>query len=62
MDEGLNLKGMVPSRPVVVVAACVILRDWRRGMRKVEVHPAPRISISTGSGCFISVISLMLVS
>lgn len=58
MDEGSNLKGMVPSRPVVVVAAWVILEDWRRGRRKVEVHPAPRISMSTGSGCFISVISL----
>lgn len=62
MDEGLNLKGRVPSRPVVVVAAWVILEEVRRGKRKMEVHPAPRISMSTGSGCFISVISLRTCS
>jgi hypothetical protein len=29
--------------PVVVVAAKGMLRDWRSGMRKVAVQPAPRI-------------------
>jgi len=34
---------MVPSRPVVVVAAWGIWRLERRGRRKVVVQPAPRI-------------------
>ena len=40
---GSNLKGMVPSRPVVLVAMCDFLRVVRRGRRKVEDQPAPRI-------------------
>lgn len=51
MDEevGSNLKGMVESWPVVVVAAKVMEEDLRRGMRNWDVHPAPRIKKSTGS-------------
>lgn len=48
--SGLNLKGMVPSRPVVVVAAWLIFEALRRGSRKVDVQPAPRIRRSTLDG------------
>jgi hypothetical protein len=47
-SENLNL--YVPSRPVVVVAAYEILSFSRRRMRKVDVHPAPRIRRSTFAG------------
>jgi len=43
-NENANLR--VLSCPVVVVAAYEILRFSRRGMRKVDVHPAPRMRIS----------------
>jgi len=38
---------MVPSRPVVEVAAWVMLCRFRSGRRKVDVQPAPRIRRST---------------
>ncbi len=45
--DGSNLKGSVGTPatawPDVVVAAKEMLRDWRSGMRKVDVQPAPRI-------------------
>jgi hypothetical protein len=47
-SENLNL--YVPSRPVVVVAAYEIFSFSRRRMRKVDVHPAPRIRRSTFAG------------
>lgn len=42
-----NLNLYVPSRPVVVVAAYEMFFFSRRGIRKVEVQPAPRMRIST---------------
>jgi hypothetical protein len=62
----LNL--MVPSRPVVDVAAYVKLRAFSNGTRNVEVQPAPRMrtSISCMSaaivmifdvGCFLERVS-----
>lgn len=54
--SGSNLKGMVSSLPVVVVAANVILEDLRRGIRKVDVQPAPRIRRSTVFGALRSII------
>ena len=53
-EEGSYLKGMVLSWPVVVVAAKVRCEDLRRGMRKWDVHPAPRIRTSTGVRVSIS--------
>ena len=43
--------------PVVVVAACLISRDCRRGRRKVEVQPAPRMRKSTEE--YLTVIGLL---
>ncbi len=43
---GSNLNFRVESRPVVVVAAWVMERAVRRGMRKVDVQPAPRMRMS----------------
>lgn len=43
--ENLNLR--VPSRPVVVVAAYLTLFFSHKGIRKVDVHPAPRMRMST---------------
>ena len=37
---------MVPSRPVVDVAAYVRLRAFSNGIRNVDVQPAPRIRTS----------------
>jgi hypothetical protein len=45
--EGSNLKGMVLSWPVVVVAAKVMLSFFKAGIKKVDVQPAPRIKKST---------------
>lgn len=39
---------MVLSWPVRVVAAWVRLREVKRGRRKVEVQPAPRMRMSMG--------------
>lgn len=47
-EAGSNRNFRVPSRPVVVVAAWEICSRVMSGMRKVEVHPAPRMSIDTG--------------
>ncbi len=51
VEEGVGsyLKGMVPSWPVVVVAAKVVEADLSWGIRKWDVQPAPRIRKSTGS-------------
>lgn len=48
--EGSYLKGIVPGRSVVDVAAWVRVVVLRRGRRKVEVQPAPSIRRSTGVG------------
>lgn len=53
-DSGKNLKGMVLSWPVVVVAAKEMEREFKRGIRKVEVHPAPRMRISASVGIDMS--------
>ena len=50
-EEGSNLKGSVPGRPVVEVAAWLIWRASRRGIRKVEVQPAPRIRMEVCLSC-----------
>ena len=57
LESGSKRKGIVSTpltrRPLVVVAAKVRVLlywgDWRRGMRKVAVQPAPRIRRSTPS-------------
>jgi len=51
-DSGSNSKGMELSSPLRVVAACVISLSSRRGIRNVEVQPAPRIRTWTGSSLF----------
>lgn len=48
--SGSNLNLKVPSRPVVVVAAYVTFSFSSRGIRNVEVHPAPRMRMSTLAG------------
>ena len=50
VDDGSKVKGMVLSWPLRVVAAYVIEWDWRRGIRKVDVQPAPRMRMSTDEG------------
>lgn len=50
VDEGSKMNGIVLSRPVVVVAAWLMERDERRGMRNVDAQPAPRIRTSTEFG------------
>lgn len=47
-ERGSKANGIVESRPERVVAAYVTERAVQRGVRKVEVQPAPRIRISTG--------------
>ena len=46
-EEGSNVKGMVDSRPLRVVAANLRLEAFSWGMRNWEVQPAPRIRIFT---------------
>ena len=55
VEEGSNLKGMVPSRPVVLVATHETSCVSRSGMRKVLVQPAPSISRSTDSALLAGV-------
>ena len=62
-ESGSNLNGIVPSRPVVVVAACVTAADFSCGIKKIEVQPAPSIRKSTEGGFernMVSVMSLQL--
>ena len=47
-EEGSKLKGIVLLWPLLVVAAYVIFCSSNKGMREVEVQPAPRMSRSTG--------------
>ena len=49
-ESGENVKGIVVSEPERVVAAWVILLEVRRGSRKVDVQPAPRMRRETGEG------------
>ena len=49
-DDGSKVKGIVLSRPLVVVAAWLICFRASSGRRKVLVQPAPRMSTSTGGG------------
>lgn len=46
-EEGSNVKGMVDSRPLRVVAANLRLEAFSWGMRNWEVQPAPRIRMFT---------------
>lgn len=46
-EEGSNVKGMVDSRPLRVVAANLRLEAFSWGMRNWETQPAPRIRIFT---------------
>lgn len=48
--EGRKTKGMVPSRPVVLVLMWGIEREVRWGRRKVDVQPAPRMRRVVGGG------------
>ena len=45
-----NVKGIVVLEPERVVAAWEILLVVRRGRRKVDVQPAPRMRRETGAG------------
>jgi len=49
---GSKLKGVVPSRPEVEVATKLMDCWVRRGRRKVDVQPAPRMRRSTGGWGF----------
>lgn len=49
-EEGRKTKGMVPSRPVVLVLRWGMEREVRCGVRKVDVQPAPRIRRVVGGG------------
>jgi len=60
-DSGSNSKGMELSSPLLVVAACVILLSSRRGIRNVEVQPAPRIRTWTGSSLFSDIEAVLCV-
>ena len=50
VESGSNLNGIVPSRPVVVVAACVTALNFSCGIKKIEVQPAPSMRKSTKGG------------
>ena len=52
---GSKLKGRVPSRPEVEVATKLMVSRERRGRRKVDVQPAPRMRRSTGGGVLVIV-------
>ena len=54
-DSGSNSKGMELSSPLRVVAAYEILLSSRRGIRNVELQPAPRIRTWTGSSLFMDI-------
>ena len=47
--EGAKVKGMVLLWPFRVVAAYMIFCSSRRGIKNVEVQPAPRMRMSTGA-------------
>lgn len=49
-ESGLKVKGMVVEEPERVVAAWVMWEEVRRGSRKVDVQPAPRMRREIGSG------------
>ena len=49
-EDGSKLKGIVPPRPFLDVAAEDTLLDSSSGRRNVDVQPAPRISNSTRVG------------
>lgn len=48
MEAGSNVKGMVESWPLRVVAAWVRWFCVRRGRRNCEDQPRPRMRMSTG--------------
>lgn len=60
LESGSKVKGMVLSRPVVVVAAWVICSFASCGMRKVDVQPAPRMSTSTFFVCSRSMVDMFV--
>lgn len=46
-EDGSKVKGIVPSRPFLEVAAKDTLLDLRSGIRNSDAQPAPRIRNST---------------
>ena len=61
LELGEKTNFIVPSRPVVVVAAWVMFRLASKGMRNWLVQPAPRMRSITGLGDWVWSCGVFLV-